>query len=127
MTAQQAWLTCPQLCAAGAGAFAAQLYMPSVMVAHIASAADTADEIATDSTTSWTFSIGSHCFHLTPSPRPVHAPVTSPTRGSQSTPVTRLGRYPDFPFFHVLYDCLQRRHRNGGTASVATCRQSAAR
>jgi hypothetical protein len=37
--------------------------------AHIATAANTANEIATDAATPWTFYIGSHGRHLTPSPR----------------------------------------------------------
>jgi hypothetical protein len=41
---------------------------PSVIVAHIAGAADTANEIATDSATPWTFFIGSHYYHLTLQP-----------------------------------------------------------
>jgi hypothetical protein len=56
--------------------------MPSVIVAHIASAADTADEIATSSATPWTFLIGSHCYHLAPGARSDRALAASPTRDS---------------------------------------------
>ena len=64
----------------------------SVIVAHIARAADAADEIATDSATPWTFFIGSHSYYLTLD----HAAVASPMYGGQSIPVTPLGRYPEF-------------------------------
>jgi len=63
-----------------------------VIVTHIASAADAADEIATDFATPWTFLAGSHSYHLTQD----HAAVASPMYGGQSIPVTPLGRYPEF-------------------------------
>jgi hypothetical protein len=70
--------------------------MSSVMVAHIASAVDTADEIATDSATPWAFSIGGHCYHLTPSQgfRCYFTPPQKPAQRSHAAVEVRRALLP---------------------------------